>query len=586
MSGRGVAARPPLDLPEGDSHQGQVQPLAELDVLIVDCQTTGASPAFGAVLELAWGVVRADQEELRELESHFIALPDGHSVPQQVIRLTGYDPARSASAISDAEAWRRMRRAVHDAAPVPTAIHYARFELSFLREWAARLQPDAEFPLDAVCVHAVARRLFPTLPRQSLRALAGFLGHSLDLTRSSRGHVEATAFVWRKLCGELAARGIETWPRLRAWLLEPAAAPARTKKPSYPLAKSRYKTLPNEPGVYRFLRSNGDVLYVGKATSLSKRTASHFSARAGTQQAPEMLTQVSDIQVTVVASALEAALLEHETIRALRPPYNVQLTTSDARVWYSTRSFDAACPAPDERHSLGPLPSEYSLRALGAQASLVSGSPPSQRLRAEAVGVSGLWTPDEPVFAAGFALYAKRHELESGTREARRRVLDAAKLLLRARALGKVEDDTLIGEVSEEAKSRQWDPERVARHLERAAAQAYQVYRRARWLRLLSDCEIIYREPESSRTRRLQLQNGELREASDAAPNFAPSAHPGRAPATPSACVFDRTIYDRLRILSTELKRVQRDGGSLQIYVGRARRAIPAARLAGIQRVV
>jgi DNA polymerase-3 subunit epsilon len=215
-----------------------VRALAELDVLIVDCQTTGASPAFGVVLELAWGVARANRESIAGLESHFIALPAGHVVPEQVIRLTGYDPNRDAArAIADEEAWQRLRRTVAHARGAPTAIHYARFELAFLREWAASLEPTAEFPLDAVCVHALARRLYPDLPRQSLRALAGFLGHGLDLTRSSQGHVEATAFVWRKLCAELAARGIESWEALREFLA--TRAPTATASPGSSRTSSR-----------------------------------------------------------------------------------------------------------------------------------------------------------------------------------------------------------------------------------------------------------------------------------------------------------------------------------------------------------
>jgi DNA polymerase III subunit epsilon len=359
-----------------------VRALADLDVLIVDCQTTGASPAFGVVLELAWGVTRASGAELGAFESHFITLPEGHAVPEQVVKLTGYDPARSAQAIADQEAWRRLRNSVQGVTSAPTAIHYARFELSFLRDWAGRFEPQGPFPLDAVCVHAIARRLYPDLPRQSLRALAGFLGHGLELTRNSLGHVEATAFVWRKLCAELGTRGIETWEELQAWLATRAPAIARPKKPKYPILPTRYQTLPREPGVYRFLRSNGDVLYVGKAANLRTRTASHFSTRTGKQVAPEMLTQVSDIQVTVVASALEAALLEHDTIRALRPPYNVQLTTTDLRVWYSSGDFMSAAATPEEAHAIGPLPSEYSLRALGAQIALTSGALPAWPLRA------------------------------------------------------------------------------------------------------------------------------------------------------------------------------------------------------------
>ncbi|HXU63509.1 MAG TPA: hypothetical protein VN962_17545, partial [Polyangia bacterium] len=114
--------------------------LAGMDVLVVDCQATGASPAFGHVLEVGWGVVRGDSGA-RGFEAHWIALPDGHTVPGQVRKLTGWEPEAAANAIAGHEAWRRLRAAVAHAEPIPTAIHYARFELPFLREWSARFEP-------------------------------------------------------------------------------------------------------------------------------------------------------------------------------------------------------------------------------------------------------------------------------------------------------------------------------------------------------------------------------------------------------------------------------------------------------------
>ncbi len=48
----------------------------------------------------------------------------------------------------------------------------------------------------------------------------------------------------------------------------------------------RRRELPDEPGVYLFRDERGKVIYVGKAISIRKRVASHFSnpqhPRAGT----------------------------------------------------------------------------------------------------------------------------------------------------------------------------------------------------------------------------------------------------------------------------------------------------------------
>jgi len=559
-----------------------VRALADLDVLIVDCQTTGASPAFGVVLELGWGVARASRAETQALQAHWIALPEGHSVPPQIQKLTGYDATVSNAAIPEGEAWRRLRDAVALAPAAPAAIHYARFELSFLRDWAGRLEPEVPFPIDAVCVHAIALRLYPELPRHSLRALAGYLGHGLDLARRSLGHVEATAFVWRKMCGELAARGILTWEQLQDWLAARAPTRPRAKGNRYPIASERFKALPNQPGVYRFLRSNGDVLYVGKASSLKKRVTSHFVGRAGTQQSPEMLTQVSDIQVAVAASALEAALLENETIKTLRPLYNVQLTANDPRVWYCTRDFEAGRDTADERYAVGPLPSEYSLRPLAALTALAAGAPSTASLRSSAVGVSALWTPGEAVFAAGWAEFSARHGsiLNGSAQDRRLMVLKLAKALL----LGEVGMPDNEGVESPElapTKSRDWDPERVARHLERAAAQAYQIYRRARWLALIHDSDIRYAEPGSARTRLLSVRDGVIVDASDSGPPGPASARVQRT----RAPHFDRAKYDRLRILSTELKRIAQDGGQVVVHWSAAR-GISQRLLNGVLRLI
>ena len=556
--------------------------LVELDVLVVDCQATGASPAFGHVLELGWGIQRASVAAVSGARAHWIRLPDGHEVPPQIRKLTGYDPSFAAAAIADHEAWQRLRTDAGEGAAVPTAIHYARFELAFLREWAERFEPGAPFPFDIVCVHAIARRLYPDLPRQSIRALAGYLGHSLELARRSLGHVEATGFVWQKLREELVARGVGDWDELRAFLAERRApvrpAPA-DKKPTYPIAPERYRTLPDAPGVYRFLRSNGDVLYVGKAASLKKRAASHFRGRAGTPQAPEMLTQVSDIAVTVVASALEAALLENETIKALRPPYNVHLVAKDLPVWYETPAFEGARAAPAEHHRLGPLPSESSLRPLAALVALARGEEPTETLRAQAVGVSALFTPDEPVFAAGWAELVARHPRELGRDgPARRRVTDLARKLLATSVLGETEGSS--EEATEALETRSWDAPRVARHVERALVQAYRTYRRAHWLGLLCESDVLYREPNATRVRLLKVRAGVVVAAEDASFEHAPSERL-RPLSLRERSPFDRAKYERLRVLTTELKRIVRDGGELAIHWG-PRRRLPRRWLAGV----
>lgn len=551
--------------------------LSELEVLIVDCQTTGATPAHGVVLELGWCRVKPSRTELEALQAYWVKLPPGEKVSSHVRRLTGFDERLQSSALEPEVVWGRLRESLAPPLPMPAAIHFARFEVTFLRDWAERFAAHEPFPVDAVCVHAIACRLYPQLPRRGLRALSGYLGHGLDLTRRALGHVEATAFVWRKLTDELAARGVYTWDALSSWLAAPAAQSSRSSKRRYPLPSARYRALPDQAGVYRFLRSNGDVLYVGKAASLRKRVASHFKASGSTEQALEMLTQTQDIAVTLAPTALEAALLENETIKALRPPYNVHLTGRDTRVWFSTPGFDAEATMPDAACRLGPLPAAYCLRPLGALLALCSGEPVTRRLKARAVGAAELWAPDDAVFEAGFSEFRQRH-LAEATSEAsasvRRKVFAAAKkLLLLSSSAQKPEapDAAEAEEDTDAAAEGGWDPARVTRHLERAAAQAYRLLRRARWLCLLQDSAVVYWEPGSERARVLWVTAGALLEAQDLAQAPVESGPPRTRPLSARQASFDRAQYDRLRVLTSELKRVLRDGGSVSLYLARRR---------------
>ena len=64
------------------------------------------------------------------------------------------------------------------------------------------------------------------------------------------------------------------------------------------MPRDKRLSLPDEPGIYRLLRSNGEVLYVGKASSLKKRVNSYFQKqRRISERTLEMLTQAQDLGI-------------------------------------------------------------------------------------------------------------------------------------------------------------------------------------------------------------------------------------------------------------------------------------------------
>jgi excinuclease ABC subunit C len=92
------------------------------------------------------------------------------------------------------------------------------------------------------------------------------------------------------------------------------------------LAEQR-RALPDQPGVYLFRDARGRVIYVGKAKSVRKRVASHFS-KAQVPSSPghaEMVASVEQIECVVVASEAEALLAEQSFIKQYRPRFNIRL---------------------------------------------------------------------------------------------------------------------------------------------------------------------------------------------------------------------------------------------------------------------
>src|SRR3954454_7983740 len=89
------------------------------------------------------------------------------------------------------------------------------------------------------------------------------------------------------------------------------------------LAEQR-KSLPDVPGVYLFRDTRGKVIYVGKAKSIKKRVASHFS-NSVVRGDVEMRDLIDDIQFVTVNTEAEALLAEQNFIKQYQPRFNIRL---------------------------------------------------------------------------------------------------------------------------------------------------------------------------------------------------------------------------------------------------------------------
>jgi len=86
------------------------------------------------------------------------------------------------------------------------------------------------------------------------------------------------------------------------------------------------RRLPDQPGVYLFRDARGKVIYVGKAKSIRKRVASHFSRSASHSTGHgDMVAEADAVECLVVSSESEALLTEQSFIKQYRPRFNIRL---------------------------------------------------------------------------------------------------------------------------------------------------------------------------------------------------------------------------------------------------------------------
>ena len=104
----------------------------------------------------------------------------------------------------------------------------------------------------------------------------------------------------------------------------------------------RRRELPDEPGVYLFRDKRGKVLYVGKAKSIRKRVASHFS-NPSTRGGTVLTDDIDHIEALVVHTEAEALLAEQNFIKQYKPRFNIRLR-DDKSYPYIAISLDEDFP--------------------------------------------------------------------------------------------------------------------------------------------------------------------------------------------------------------------------------------------------
>jgi excinuclease ABC subunit C len=133
--------------------------------------------------------------------------------------------------------------------------------------------------------------------------------------------------------------------------------------------KAFVRHLTTSPGVYRYFDAEGELLYVGKAANLKKRTSNYFLKPPMDPRIASMVSQIARAEVTLTRTAGEALLLESQLIKSLKPRYNIVLRDDKSYPYiylsggedYPRLAFHRGAKSGVGRY-FGPYPSTFAVR--------------------------------------------------------------------------------------------------------------------------------------------------------------------------------------------------------------------------------
>jgi len=87
----------------------------------------------------------------------------------------------------------------------------------------------------------------------------------------------------------------------------------------------KLQNLPPLPGIYQFIDKKGKIIYIGKAKNLKNRVKSYFHGKTDSPKTTALVKKVTDFELIITDTEMEALVLESNLIKQHKPRYNINL---------------------------------------------------------------------------------------------------------------------------------------------------------------------------------------------------------------------------------------------------------------------
>lgn len=299
------------------------QPLSQTTFVVVDLETTGASPSIGAGITEIGAVKVRGGEIIGEFQT---LVNPGGTIPAFITVLTGITDAMVLEAPSIEEAFPTFLEFMGSENETILVAHNAPFDVGFLKASAAH--QNYSWPQYRVVDTArLARQVLlrDEVPNCKLGTLALFFNTQTSPTHRALDDARATVDVLHGLLERLGSFGVTTLDELHGFSTRITKA-QRDKK-------HLIAAIPAAPGVYIFKGPKDEPLYVGTSRNLKSRLRTYFTANETRKRILEMLAMATRIDTVICATVLEAQVRELRMIAEKRPPYNSRSKGQEKATW-------------------------------------------------------------------------------------------------------------------------------------------------------------------------------------------------------------------------------------------------------------